>query len=553
MEQANQRLSGGQDLNGSNGLDAGQSPVRYRQTPMGIVDNPGRVGIFDGKGRNPVPVSPAARSANGGAGTAHESALSDQKPKSKSAQDADTGESVLKLEDSNAGSTGPMDGGASADDSGSRKKDKDARLTAAQNLGDSAVGESSTGGFDTMLGSLVVENGLVTPDEIEMCNSRMRESANSEDPRTLADLLLENDYLTTRQLQRIRNEFEAKKSTQRIPGYRIQSKLGQGAMATVFLANQLSLDRNVAIKVLPKKFSANAKFIERFYKEGKAAAQLNHPNIVAAYDVGQAGEHHYFVMEYVDGPTVYDRVVKEKRISESEAIKLTIGVAKALQHAHARGFIHRDIKPKNIMMTKQGVVKLADLGLARAMSDKEAAKAEAGRAYGTPYYISPEQIRGEVKIGPQADIYGLGATFYHMVTGRVPFEGKNPSAVMHQHLKAELMPPDHINSKLSGGTAQVIEMMMAKNAAERYQNATDLLEDLELIAQGQPPHFARQQLDLSGVTSAITDTIQTQPVVIEPPKKEGFSIFESPAVMIMLVFLGISVLANIIMIVLMAR
>lgn len=540
-------------MNGIDGSAAGIPSVRYRQTATGIVDNPEPVGIFQQKGSAVSPDGGGTPSAVGASGSVHGPALSDQKPKPKSAAEAEPGESVLKLEDSSADSTGAVYGLGASGDSSARNKNKDARLSAAQNLGDSAVGEASTGGFDTMLGSLVVENGLVTPDEIEMCNSRMRESVKSEDPRTLADLLLENDYLTQRQLQRIRNEFEAKKSTQRIPGYRIQSKLGQGAMATVFLANQLSLDRNVAIKVLPKKFSANAKFIERFYKEGKAAAQLNHPNIVAAYDVGQAGEHHYFVMEYVDGPTVYDRVVKEKRIPEAEAINLTIGVAKALQHAHARGFIHRDIKPKNIMMTKQGVVKLADLGLARAMSDKEAAKAEAGRAYGTPYYISPEQIRGEVKIGPPADIYGLGATFYHMVTGRVPFEGKNPSAVMHQHLKAELTPPDHLNSKLSGGTAQVIEMMMAKNPAERYQNASDLLEDLDLIAQGQPPHFARQQLDLSGVTSAITETIQTSPVIIEPPTKEGFNILESPAVMIMLVFLGISVLVNIILTVLLAR
>jgi len=403
-----------------------------------------------------------------------------------------------------------------------------------------------------MLGTLVVEGGLVTPDEMELCNSMLRESASAEEPRTLADLLLENEFLTQRQLQRMRSEFEAKKSSQRIPGYRIQRKLGSGAMATVFLANQLSLARPVAIKVLPRKFSDNAKFIERFYKEGRAAAQLNHPNIVAAYDVGQAGEHHYFVMEYIDGPTVYDKLVNDKRVSEAEAIRITIGTARALQHAHARGFIHRDIKPKNIMLTSQGVVKLADLGLARAMSDKEAAKAEAGRAYGTPYYISPEQIRGEVRIGPPADIYGLGATFYHMVTGRVPFEGKNPSAVMHQHLKTELTPPDHLNPKLSPGAAQVIEMMMAKDPAERYQNATDLLHDLELIAQGMPPHFARKHLDLSELaTSIATDAVQVAPIVQKLPK--GPSMLESPVFMIVLVMLGISLLVNVIMIVLQAR
>jgi serine/threonine-protein kinase len=301
-------------------------------------------------------------------------------------------------------------------------------------------------------------------------------------------------------------------------------------MATVFLARQLSLDRLVAIKVLPAKFSTNEKFIERFYKEGRAAAQLNHRNIVAAYDVGQAGEHHYFVMEYVDGDTVYDRIVKHKRFSEKDAIRMVRQAAEALKHAHEKGFVHRDIKPKNMMITTEGVVKLADLGLARAVSDKEAAEQEAGRAYGTPYYISPEQIRGEVKIDGRADIYGLGATFYHMVTGKVPFEGKNPSAVMHKHLKQPLVPPDHVNSKLSPETAMVIEMMMAKSRRKRYQSVTDLLVDLELIEKGQKPHFAHVQEDLTGLTEleeAAPSAIVEKPIVqptrrARPPMENPF-------------------------------
>ena len=468
--------------------------------------------------------------------------MSDQ---NRPSQPADA-ETVLKLEESSDGSTHAVEGSAAG--ASSSRAPGDSKIIKPLTAGPEAGGEASTGGFETMLGSLVVESGLVTPDEIELCNSLLRESATSEEPRTLADLLLENEFLTGRQLQRMRSEFEAKRSSQRIPGYRILKKLGSGAMATVFLADQISLARKVAIKVLPKKFSDNAKFIERFYKEGRAAAQLNHPNIVAAYDVGQAGEHHYFVMEYIDGPTVYDRLVKDKRLSEADAVKIVIGVAKALEHAHKRGFIHRDIKPKNIMLNSQGTVKLADLGLARAMSDKDAAKAEAGRAYGTPYYISPEQIRGEIKIGPQADIYGLGATFYHMVTGRVPYEGKNPSAVMHQHLKSQLMPPDHLNPKLSGGSAQVIEMMMTKDPAERYSSATDLLQDLQLIADGQPPHFARQKhIDLSEVATSIATevAVKSAPVIQQEPPRA--SVMDSPLFLISMILLGVSVIANVIL------
>lgn len=373
-------------------------------------------------------------------------------------------------------------------------------------------GNITTGGFETMLGKLVVKSGLITAEELEACSELLGRTRNEEEPSTLADVMLEHEYVTRRQLERIREDFDTKKDSQRIPGYRILKKLGAGAMATVFLARQISLDRMVAIKVLPKKFSDNTNFIERFYKEGQAAAQLNHPNIVQAYDVGQAGDHHYFVMEYVDGPTVYDRIVEAKRVGEAETVQIITQIAMALQHAHERGFIHRDIKPKNIMLTTNGRAKLADLGLARAISDKEAAEAEAGRAYGTPYYISPEQIRGELKIGPQADIYGLGATMYHMVTGRVPFEGKNPSSVMHKHLRSELVPPDHINPKLSASCALVIEMMMAKSTGDRYQSAADLLTDLEAISRGESPHFAQRNLDLSSIAETITGPVDLPPV-----------------------------------------
>ena len=409
-----------------------------------------------------------------------------------------------------------------------------------------AQGGSTTGGFETLLGKMVVETGLVTRDEVDECSSLLSESTASDEPQTLADLLVARDYLTEHQLDRLRREFEAKKSGQRIPGFKIIKQLGSGAMATVFLARQLSLDRLVAIKILPRKFSNNRKFIDRFYKEGRAAAQLNHPNIVGAYDVGRAGDHHYFVMEYVDGKTVHDHIARHKRIDEKEAVEVVYQVAKALEHAHERGFVHRDIKPKNIMITRDAVVKLADLGLARAISDEAAAKAEAGRAYGTPYYISPEQIRGELNIGPAADIYGLGATLYHMVTGRVPFEGKNPSVVMHKHLKSTLDPPDHINPEISAGCAQVIEMMMAKKERDRYRNATDLLEDLALLRRGEPPHFAHRTLDHTAITDALTDVAEL-PVAMPERIPEAPSLLDSPLFMTILVLFIISIIVNILL------
>jgi serine/threonine-protein kinase len=367
---------------------------------------------------------------------------------------------------------------------------------------DSAAGRSSG---ETIVGRAVVERGWATREEVDKC----REIQGRLPPGIkLADVLVQKEVVTRRQLARLQKELEADRGQMAIPGYRIEKKLGAGAMATVFLAKQVSLDRWVAVKVLPRKYSSDPKFIERFYKEGRAAAKLNDQHIVGALDVGQAGEHHYFVMEYVDGDTVHERIESARRMPEREAILLVMQVARALKHAHEKGFIHRDIKPKNIMISNAGVAKLADLGLARAVSDREAAEAEAGKAFGTPYYISPEQARGVLEITPAADIYGLGATFYHMVTGRVPFEGKSPTEVMKRHLSEPLTPPDQLAPDLSQGTALVIEMMMAKDARDRYQNAAQLIEDLEAVMAGQDPVHARSSGSFMSSLAGQTPTEQ---------------------------------------------
>jgi len=286
-----------------------------------------------------------------------------------------------------------------------------------------------------------------------------------------------------------------------IPGYQLLGRLGAGAMATVYKARQLSLDRMVAVKILPKKFSRMPEFVERFYAEGRAAAKLNHPNIVAALDVGRHADAHYFIMEYVEGHTVHEHLVKEGPYTEADALAIAIQVVKALNHAHQAGLVHRDVKPKNILITGDGVAKLADMGLARAVSDREAAEAEAGKAFGTPYYISPEQIRGDVNIDLRADIYNFGATLFHMVTGRVPFEGPDVSTILLKHLDEPLVPPDHINPELTNGICEVIELCMAKDPAKRYATTTDLIEDLQAVADGRPPVQAHKLIDLSALTA----------------------------------------------------
>src|SRR5687768_8398773 len=362
----------------------------------------------------------------------------------------------------------------------------------------SATGLSAN--LDTDVGKLVQDMGLATSTEVEFCREQQKQSSDPNQ-RSLADLLVENAFITANQAKRIRFQLDERKNSQ-IPGYQLICKVGKGAMATVYKARQLSLDRIVAVKVLPKKMSDNAEFVERFYKEGRAAARLSHNNIVQAIDVGSSPDNfHYFAMEFIEGKTLYDLMVPPPAgeghvFGEAETLDIMIQMADALAHSHARGLIHRDVKPKNIILTPSGVAKLTDLGLARAQDDADAAQSEAGKAYGTPYYISPEQIRGDVNIDFRADIYSLGATLYHMVTWKPPFDGETPSAVMHKHLKQPLTPADHVNTNLSAGIGEIIDVAMAKDREERYRTTEDLLEDLEAVRRGEPPPHARRNVNL---------------------------------------------------------
>jgi serine/threonine protein kinase len=413
--------------------------------------------------------------------------------------------------------------------------------------------ESQTSGpsasLDTELGKVVVELGLATRTEVDFCREQQKQSSDPNQ-RSLADLLVEHNFLTVNQVRRLQLQLEDRKRSQ-IPGYRLLEKLGKGAMATVYKARQESLDRIVAIKVLPRKLADNPEFVQRFYKEGRAAARLSHNNIVQAYDVGSTPDgYHYFVMEYIEGRTLYDIMQpppagEGRTFSEAEALDIMIQITDALAHAHERGLIHRDVKPKNILLTPQGVAKLTDLGLARTTDDKEAAESEAGKAYGTPYYISPEQIRGDVDIDFRADIYSLGATMYHLVTGRPPFEADTPTAVMHKHLREPLVPPDHINTALSAGISEIIEVAMAKKREERYASTRDMLEDLFSVSRGEPPMHARRTVDLESLAK-VEETGKT--VDLPPPPAVEQPFYLRPAFVLWLgIALGAAVLLNLVL------
>ena len=268
----------------------------------------------------------------------------------------------------------------------------------------------------------------------------------------------------------------------------ILHELGRGGMGIVYLAHQISLDRPAALKILSESYAKNSEFVVGFIKEARAAAKLNHPNIVQAYAVGDDDGIFYFAMEHIDGETMKHILKRDNVIPVDQAVDIVRQIAEALDYAwQEEKLVHRDIKPDNIMLTSNGRAKLADLGLAKVGNDPGSTEGE--EVMGTPQYISPEQLTGD-PLDNRTDIYCLGATFYHFLTGRFPYEGASAVEIARQHLDGTLIPPNQVNPNIPEAVSRVVEKMMAKDPAQRYQNAGQLAEDLALIKRGQNPTVA---------------------------------------------------------------
>ena len=266
----------------------------------------------------------------------------------------------------------------------------------------------------------------------------------------------------------------------------IVRELGRGGMGIVYLVHQMSLDRPAALKILADSYANDAEFVVDFIKEARAAAKLNHPHIVQAYAVGEDDSVYYFAMENIDGETMKQALTRERVIPVEQAIIITQQIAEALDYAwKEQKLIHRDIKPDNIMITSSGRAKLADLGLSRRAGDLEDTSGDS-EVMGTPQYISPEQLTGAA-MDCRSDIYSLGATLYHLITGYFPFEGDSPSEIAKKHLEEPLTPPRQINPQIPDAVNQMICKMMAKNVRNRYQDAESLVDDLRMIRRGRSP------------------------------------------------------------------
>lgn len=268
--------------------------------------------------------------------------------------------------------------------------------------------------------------------------------------------------------------------------YEIQEIIGVGGMAVVYKAYDNIDDRIVAIKILKEEFLANEEFRRRFKNESKAIAVLSHPNIVKVYDVSFGDKLQYIVMEYIDGITLKEYIEQQKVINWKEALHFTTQILRALQHAHDKGIVHRDVKPQNIMLLQNGNIKVADFGIARFSRNETRTMTES--AIGSVHYISPEQARGEIT-DEKADIYSVGVVLYEMLTGQLPFQSDNAVSVAIMQLQSDAKRPREINPDIPLGLEQITLKAMQKNPRDRYQSAAEMLLDLDEVKRNPSVKF----------------------------------------------------------------
>jgi len=325
-----------------------------------------------------------------------------------------------------------------------------------------------------------------------------------------------------------------------VRGYELERELGRGGMGAVYLARQLSLDRHVALKVMSNKWAADPVFVARFTREAYASAQLSHPNIVQIHDIGEVGGTRFFSMEYVRGRSLADVVKSQGKLDPETAVGYVLQAARGLKHAHDRGMIHRDVKPDNLLLGEQGIVKVADLGLVKTPTtdrsdDRLADGPKSGRlnepaemtgariALGTPAYMSPEQCRDAAAVDHRADIYSLGCTLYVLVTGRPPFDGTTAMELMSKHAYDPLVPPEQIVSRVPKEVSAVIQRMMQKDAEDRFQTMDEVIRTLEAwLGVSHAGNFAPREEQITQLEGFVTQFNATPAAVLRGRVLKGF-------------------------------
>src|SRR6201996_3351400 len=262
--------------------------------------------------------------------------------------------------------------------------------------------------------------------------------------------------------------------------YRLEARIGSGGMSTVYRAVDGTLQRQVAIKLMNREITSDSDQLERFRREARAVAQLNHPHVVGVIDAGEDEGRPYIVFEYVEGETLKERIRRHGRLEISEAVAYAIEIARALGAAHAQHIVHRDVKPQNVLVDEEGSAKVTDFGIARTL-EEDGLTAD-GRVLGTTNYVAPEQALGRHVTG-QSDLYSLGIVLYEMLTGEVPFTGESQVAVAMKHVREELPDVQVKRPEISAALASVVEIATAKRESDRYADDAEMIADLEDVLE----------------------------------------------------------------------
>ncbi len=332
--------------------------------------------------------------------------------------------------------------------------------------------------------TLAIAHKILTREQIEAAQAVLEQEALQEKPpRQVEDVLLERGEIKADEVwalykARERLMRDAQTVGHRIGGYEILGKLGEGGLGAVYKARQLSMGRMVALKVLHEKWVGDDEFRKRFLVEARLVGRLSHQNLIQVFDVGRHKNTLYYSMEFIDGETVEDRLDRDGYMDLVEATDIVLQVARALQYLAEKKIVHRDVKPGNIMLTRTGTAKLGDFGFVK--SSLESVLSSEGEVLGTPDYISPEAALGEKDLDYRSDLYSLGASLYHMLTGEPPFGGTG-SDVMEAHIRDNLPAIDTAREDLPPRAVHLVNRLMAKNPEDRHSSFDDLFEDLDLL------------------------------------------------------------------------
>jgi tRNA A-37 threonylcarbamoyl transferase component Bud32 len=300
--------------------------------------------------------------------------------------------------------------------------------------------------------------------------------------------------------------------------YQLLTIIGEGGMATVYRAQDVMLGRTVAVKLLHERRASDEAFLARFYREAQAAANLDHPNIVSVYDIGQDGNRHYIVMEYVEGRNLKELILESAPFLIERALTIAIQVCAAVGAAHKAGLIHCDVKPQNILIATDSRLKVTDFGIARALTS--APVVEGGEVWGTPDYLSPEQAAGE-RLGPSSDVYSIGVVMYEMLTGVLPFRAESGMAMALKHLREEPTPVNELNPRVPPGLARIVHKVLAKEPSARYRTASQLAQILI--------NYHRAGEAMTTIQQPVVVKRELQPTELVPPLEERVGYYEEGA------------------------